>query len=49
MTDLRFALANSRPLTINIQQQTADALGLTQVKVSREEKKIFTQLREALA
>lgn len=31
------------------QQQTADALGLTQVKVSREEKKIFTQLREALA
>ena len=31
------------------QQQTADALGLTQVKVSREEKKIFTQLRESLA
>ena len=31
------------------QQQTADALGLTQVKVSREEKKIFTQLRGILA
>lgn len=31
------------------QQQTADALGLTQVKISREEKKIFTQLRQALA
>lgn len=31
------------------QQQTADALGLTQVKVSREEKKIFSSLREALA
>lgn len=31
------------------QQQTADALGLTQVKVSREEKKIFTELRAALA
>jgi RNA polymerase sporulation-specific sigma factor len=31
------------------QQQTADALGLTQVKVSREEKKIFTRLREELA
>lgn len=31
------------------QQQTADALGLTQVKISREEKKIFTKLREELA
>ena len=31
------------------QQQTAEALGLTQVKVSREEKKIFSQLREVLA
>lgn len=31
------------------QQQTADALGLTQVKISREEKKIFSSLREALA
>lgn len=31
------------------QQQTADALGLTQVKISREEKKIFTRLREELA
>ncbi len=31
------------------QQQTADALGLTQVKISREEKKIFTLLRKALA
>ena len=31
------------------QQQTADALGLTQVKISREEKKIFTTLREQLA
>lgn len=31
------------------QQQTADALGLTQVKISREEKKIFLSLREALA
>lgn len=31
------------------QQQTADALGLTQVKISREEKKIFTKLRENLA
>lgn len=31
------------------QQQTAEALGLTQVKVSREEKKIFTELRRALA
>ena len=31
------------------QQQTADALGLTQVKVSREEKKIFAELRGRLA
>lgn len=31
------------------QQQTADALGLTQVKISREEKKIFARLRENLA
>lgn len=31
------------------QQQTADALGLTQVKISREEKKIFMKLREELA
>ena len=31
------------------QQQTADALGLTQVKISREEKKIFTRLRQELA
>ena len=31
------------------QQQTADALGLTQVKISREEKKIFSKLRENLA
>ncbi|MBE6599220.1 MAG: sigma-70 family RNA polymerase sigma factor, partial [Ruminococcaceae bacterium] len=31
------------------QQQTADALGLTQVKISREEKKIFSRLREELA
>jgi len=31
------------------QQQTADALGLTQVKISREEKKIFNTLREQLA
>lgn len=31
------------------QQQTADALGLTQVKISREEKKIFAELREKLA
>ncbi len=31
------------------QQQTAAALGLTQVKISREEKKIFTKLRENLA
>lgn len=31
------------------QQQTADALGLTQVKISREEKKIFLTLRESLA
>lgn len=30
------------------QQQTADILGLTQVKVSREEKKIFEQLRKVL-
>lgn len=30
------------------QQQTADKLGLTQVKISREEKKIFSSLREAL-
>ena len=29
--------------------QTADALGLTQVKISREEKKIFSRLREELA
>ena len=27
------------------QQQTADALGLTQVKISREEKKIIEELR----
>ncbi len=31
------------------QQQTADALGLSQVKISREEKKIFAKLRGALA
>ena len=31
------------------QQQTADALGLTQVKISREEKKIFAELRAKLA
>ncbi len=31
------------------QQQTADALGLTQVKVSREEKKILAALRDALS
>ena len=31
------------------QQQTADALGLTQVKVSREEKKILAALREELS
>ena len=30
------------------QQQTADALGLSQVKVSREEKKIFERLRREL-
>ncbi len=30
------------------QQQTADALGLTQVKISREEKKIFARLRAEL-
>ena len=30
------------------QQATADALGLTQVKISREEKKIFAHLKEAL-
>ncbi len=31
------------------QQQTADALGLSQVKISREEKKIFAKLRGDLA
>lgn len=31
------------------QQQTADALGLTQVKISREEKKIFAYMRTALS
>lgn len=31
------------------QQQTAEALGLTQVKISREEKKIFSELRSNLA
>ena len=30
------------------QQQTADALGLSQVKISREEKKIFERLRREL-
>ena len=30
------------------QQQTADVLGLSQVKVSREEKKIFEHLRREL-
>ncbi len=30
------------------QQQTADILGLSQVKISREEKKIFEQLRKML-
>jgi DNA-directed RNA polymerase specialized sigma subunit len=30
------------------QQQTADRLGLSQVKVSREEKKIMAFLREQL-
>lgn len=31
------------------QQQTADALGLTQVKVSREEKKILAELKKQLS
>jgi RNA polymerase sporulation-specific sigma factor len=31
------------------QQQTADLLGLTQVKVSREEKKILAFLRQDLS
>lgn len=31
------------------QKETADILGLTQVKISREEKKIFQSLRESLA
>lgn len=31
------------------QQETADKLGMTQVKISREEKKIFAYLRELLA
>ncbi|MBQ8439883.1 MAG: sigma-70 family RNA polymerase sigma factor, partial [Clostridia bacterium] len=31
------------------QQQTADALGLTQVKVSREEKKILAALKKELS
>ena len=31
------------------QQQTADALGLSQVKVSREEKKIFAHMRQELS
>ncbi len=31
------------------QQQTANALGLTQVKVSREEKKLLASLKEALS
>ncbi len=30
------------------QQETADALGLTQVKISREEKKIFAEMRKRL-
>lgn len=30
------------------QQQTAEALGVTQVKISREEKKIFAYMRTAL-
>ena len=30
------------------QQQTADALGLSQVKISREEKKIFEHMRREL-
>jgi len=30
------------------QQQTADALGLSQVKVSREEKKIIDRLRKSI-
>jgi len=31
------------------QQETADALGLSQVKVSREEKKIFAEMRKQLS
>jgi RNA polymerase sporulation-specific sigma factor len=31
------------------QQQTANALGLTQVKISREEKKLLAALREELS
>ncbi|MBR7032254.1 MAG: sigma-70 family RNA polymerase sigma factor, partial [Clostridia bacterium] len=31
------------------QQQTADILGLSQVKISREEKKIFAKIREELS
>ncbi len=55
---LRAAIAQMPPLWRKIlllryyrdrtQQQTADALGLTQVKVSREEKKILAFLREEL-
>ncbi len=55
---LREAIASLPPLWREIialryfrecsQQQTAQILGLTQVKISREEKKIFTKLRSML-
>ena len=55
---LKVAIAQMPPLWRKIlllryyrdrtQQQTADALGLTQVKVSREEKKILEFLRGEL-
>ena len=55
---LKEAIAGLKPLQRQIvilryfrdlsQQQTAELLGLTQVKVSREEKKIFEVLRQLL-
>lgn len=41
-------LINKRYMEDLTQQQTADALGITQVQVSRGEKKILTKLRSKL-
>ena len=48
MCELRQKIVALRYYRNMTQQQTADALGITQVKVSREEKKIIEFLRERM-